>query len=152
MLMELSKKKIVELVWDYKKITKESSDLWYKSDEINRHHYLEFLLYQTNILSKIKSAPERRAKINTLIDSCIERGYFREKKLLPNAPSYETHLILDIKGKEFIEPLRFVNTVLREYGELKSVLTAILLSSLFWGALYFLSDKFIFIIKKLYTN
>jgi len=147
--MLLRAKKIIEYFKkeDYAKAANDPVAYCYEKvgvNRVNRQYFLQFLVLQTNFLKKVENPKKRRNLINDTIDFCIHRGYITEVKMAPNATSSETHLVLQISGKQFAEPLFFLNTVLKEYGYINTIL----LSGIFWAAVALIGKIIISLINQ----
>ncbi|MFC1594893.1 hypothetical protein ACFL3E_00510 [Patescibacteria group bacterium] len=112
---------------------------WYKK-EVNRHKFIEYLIFQKHYLenwretlnkwlypltkttsffgakSSLYRAHKQRDNIDHIINYCIARKYIKSASNLPRPTPMETNLSVEILGKEFIKPLRFIDAVLKEYG------------------------------------
>ena len=147
--MLLKQKKIIKY---FKKLQKQNDDrepanLVYRGNYINRNEFILFLLSKTNFLKNETKKNEKNVKkrwsdIESIIDCSVKKGFFEV---------YKDFLKLKIEGEEFIKPLRFYNTVLKEYGQIKSVVVAIIFSSIFWIFISSIVEKIQYIFKAIYN-
>lgn len=100
--------------------------------EVTRSYFLQYLVSQTNFFNRIKDPRQRRNQINDTLNFCIRNDFIVERNERSRAMFSDIYLLLDIKGKQFIQPLYFLNAVLKEYGYIITVL----LSGIFWIAAF----------------
>ncbi len=92
-------------------------------DTIIRWFY--FVIKKRNTHSSNKGMARermRRREIEDILNDCISRGYIIEKHSNDEIDERFSYvLFLNFQGRNFIKPLKFLNTALAEYGYVLSV-------------------------------
>lgn len=125
------------------------NDLRY-SDYVSKGTFLEYVCSENTRVYKMRDistknpeeASKKRKKIRGLLDDCLDDKYIKaipeDAKTIFHIGNKQNLIGVTSDGREFIKKAKFINEVIKEYGEVKSVIIAVVLSAPFGALIYWL--------------
>lgn len=110
-------------------------------DTIQR--WFSSLLGRESFKGDIGRARTQRREIDDAINKCLKKQYITSRSSLTVlAPlTSEIRLSVNTQGREFLKPLKFLNTLMSEYGYITSLLTGGVVVGIMGKFLHFLSSS-----------
>lgn len=108
-------------------------------DKLSRYFYTITKKQRQQSKFGAKLSRLHRKRVKDVVQSCIDRGLIQYSKPSLGASSMNTNVWTDHKSREFLQPLRFFNAVLKEYGYTVSFIFGAGGTAIIWLVFYFLN-------------